>query len=152
LVLEEVEDSIIKANTPYLISGEENAYIFFGYGLAEKDSYQNGLFTGTYVDYQTTTNNNTYVLQENNSVVAFFLVDGDIQPIVEAYHCYMTSTEGDGARKFIFSCENDDVSVEHTALEMDNAELIIYDLMGRKVPVMTKGGVYIVNGVKVLIK
>ena len=35
---------------------------------------------------------------------------------------------------------------------MDNAELIIYDLKGRKVSSMEKGGIYIVNGVKVLVK
>ena len=152
LILEEVEDSIIKANTPYLISGEENEYTFFGYGLAEKDSYQNGLFIGTYVDYQTATNSHTYVLQENNSTVAFYLVDEDMQPIVEAYRCYMTYAKGDGARMFIFNCGNDDTGVEHTIPKMDNAELIIYDLKGRKVSSMEKDGIYIVNGVKVLIK
>ena len=152
LILEEVEDSIIKANTPYLISGEEDEYTFFGYGLAEKDSYQKGLFTGTYVDYQTAMNSHTYVLQENNSTVAFYLVDEDLQPIVDAYHCYMTYAKGDGTRMFIFNCGNDETSVEHTALKMDNAELIIYDLKGSKVSSMEKGGIYIVNGVKALVK
>ena len=152
LILEEVEDSIIKANTPYLIYGEENEYTFFGYGLAEKDSYQNGLFTGTYVDYQTTTNSHTYVLLENNATVAFHLVDEEVQPIVEAYHCYITSEDEDNNHILIFSIENDDTSVDHPTLNMDNAKLAIYDLMGRKVSTMKKGGIYIVNGVKILVK
>ena len=149
-----VEAESIKANTPYLMNGYQSTHNFSGYGLADKDSYTEGLFIGTYVEYKTTANSNTYVLQYHDGEVAFYLVGSgeNAQPTVGAYRCYMTYENAAGAPKFSFRGGN--------TTEIDNMEstannqqpIVIYDLMGRKVTTMEKGKVYIVNGKKVIVK
>ena len=37
-------------------------------------------------------------------------------------------------------------------IDCDNKVVVIYDLTGRKIETITKGGIYIVNGKKVLVK
>lgn len=143
-----VEAESIDANTPYLVSGAAGTYTFTGYGMADKDAYTEGLFTGTYVDYQTTAGNNTYVLQNGAEGVAFYLVGEDAQPMVKAYRCYMTYDAAAGAP--VFRIGKGTTSIDNVQLTNDN--VVIYDLMGRKVNTMVKGGMYIVNGKKVVIK
>ena len=149
--LELVEAESIKANTPYLISGNEGEYDFFGYGLADKDSYTEGLFTGTYVEYETTANSNTYVLQKKGNDVAFYLVGEGAQPTVGAYRIYMVYESAAGAPKFSFGRGGETTSIDNSQFTIDN-EVVIYDIMGRKVNTMEKGGMYIVNGKKVVIR
>ena len=151
LTLEEATS--LKANTPYLMSGNEGTYNFSGYGLADKDSYTDGLFVGTYENYKTTANSNTYVLQKKGDEAAFYLVgEGeDAQPTVGAYRCYMVYEGAAGAPKFSFGRGGDTTSIEGSELDAQGS-VLIYDLMGRKVNTMEKGGIYIVNGKKVIVK
>ena len=156
-LVEEVES--LKANTPYLMSGKAGTYNFSGYGLADKDSYTDGLFTGTYVDYKTTANGKTYVLQNHDGDVAFYLVgdlDGDgnyAAPTVKPYRIYMTyeALAGEAAAP-MFRIGRGATGIEDAEWTMDNGQWTIYDLMGRKVTTMEKGNMYIVNGKKVVIK
>lgn len=143
-----VEAESIDANTPYLVSGAVETYTFTGYGMADKDAYTEGLFTGTYVDYQTTAGSNTYVLQNGAEGVAFYLVGEEAQPTVKAYRCYMTYDAAAGAP--VFRIGKGTTSIDNAQLTNDN--VVIYDLMGRKVNTMVKGGMYIVNGKKVVIR
>lgn len=140
------------ANTPYLVSGT-GKHVFSGYGLAKQDSYQDGLFTGTYVEYQTTANSNTYVLQKHDDEVAFYLVGESAQPVVKPYRIYMTyeAPAGETAAP-MFRIGRGATGIEDAEWTMDNGQWTIYDLMGRKVTTMEKGNMYIVNGKKVVIK
>lgn len=148
-----VEAESIEANKPYLVSGAEGSYSFSGYGLADKDSYKDGLFTGTYVKYETTANSNTYVLQNQGGEVAFYLVGESAQPKVGAYRCYMTYDAGTAAAPAMFSLGRGEGTTG-----IDNSEFstqdsaVVYDLMGRRVTTMEKGSMYIVNGKKVVVK
>ena len=146
LTLEEAGS--INANTPYLVSGAEGTYTFTGYGMADKDAYTEGLFTGTYVDYQTTAGSNTYVLQNGAEGVAFYLVGEEAKPMVKAYRCYMTYDAGAGAP--VFRIGKGTTGIDNA--QLTNGNVVIYDLMGRKVDTMVKGGMYIVNGKKVVIR
>jgi hypothetical protein len=150
LTLETVES--IEANTPYLVCGATTdfSHTFTGFGAATTTSYTVGLFTGTYVDYKTTANSNTYVLQKQNNDVAFYLVGENKQPTVGAYRCYMTYEAAAGAPKFSLGRGEGTTSIDKAQLTIDN--VVIYDLMGRKVTTMEKGGMYIVNGKKVIVK
>jgi hypothetical protein len=143
----------LKANTPYLMSGNEGKYDFSGYGLADKDSYKDGLFIGTYVDYVTTPNSDTYVLQNHDGEVAFYLVGSgeNAQPTVKPYRCYMVYEGAQGAPKFSFGRGDETTSIDNSEFRIQNSEFI-YDLMGRKVNTMEKGKMYIVNGKKVVIR
>ena len=147
------EATSIVANTPYLVSGAEGTYDFSGYGMAEKDTYEDGLFVGTYVDYLTTAGSNTYVLQNGAEGVAFYRVGESAQPIVKAYRCYMTYVpeEGENAAP-MFSLGRGEGTTSIDNAQLTNDKVVIYDLMGRKVTTMMKGGMYIVNGKKVVIR
>ena len=155
LTLNAVEDGIIRANTPYLINGDEGTYTFSGYGMADKDSYTDGLFTGTYIEYQTTANSNTYVLQkktiDGKDDVAFYLVGESGQPKVNPNRIYMTYADAAGAPRFSFGRGGETTSIDNSQFTIDN-EVVIYDIMGRKVNTMEKGKMYIVNGKKVIVK
>lgn len=148
-VLELVEAESIVANTPYLMNGYESTHTFSGYGLADKDSYTEGLFTGTYVDYTTTANSNTYVLQNKDGEVAFYLVGENAQPTVKPYRIYMTYEAAAGAPKFRLG--RGTTAIEGTEFDAQGS-VLIYDLMGRRVTTMEKGNMYIVNGRKVVIR
>lgn len=147
------EDTTIVANTPYLVGGNAGEYDFSGYGLADKDSYTEGLFTGTYVDYQTESNKGIYVLQKHDNVVAFYLVGEDAKPRVRANRCYITYEEVSGARMLRLGFGDDDTTgIDNMQFPTDNSGVTIYDTMGRKVTSMKKGNLYIMNGRKVVVK
>lgn len=146
------EATTLKANTPYLINGEAGTHEFSGYGLAKQDTYAAGIFTGTYVDYHTTANSRTYVLQKHDNVLAFYLVGESAQPWVRAYRCYITLDNASTARMFSFGFDNETTGIDNAQLSTGDSELIIFDIMGRKVKSMKKGNLYIINGKKVLVK
>jgi len=145
------EATTIKANTPYLVGGNAGKYDFSGYGLADKDVYTEGLFTGTYVDYQTEAGKHIYVLQKHDNEVAFYEVRESAQPWVRANRCYITYESASEAR--VLRLGFDDTSgIDNVLFPTDNSELTIYDTMGRKVKSMKKGSLYIINGKKVVVK
>ena len=147
LSLTKVEDGVFSANIPYLIEGAKTELELTGYGTAFKDNYTEGLLVGTYVDYETTANSNTYVLQNKNEVVAFYLVGESAQPWIRANRCYMSYEAAAGAPMFSFGRGEGTTSIDNAQLTNDN--VVIYDLAGRRVEKMEKG-IYIVNGRKVI--
>ena len=148
-VLTLTEAESLKANTPYLMNGEKSEHTFTGYGLASKDSYTDGLFVGTYVDYQTTADGKTYVLQNNNGNLAFYLVQETAQPWIRTNRCYMIYEAANGAP--VFRIGKGTTGIAPSTLNAQPST-VIYDLMGRKVTTMMKDGMYIVNGKKVVIR
>ncbi len=78
------EATTLAANTPYIIQGAaDDTYNFSGYGLATQDTYGNSFMTGTLVE-KAAADQGTYVLQNQDGKVGFYLV-GDTQPKVGAY-------------------------------------------------------------------
>ena len=142
------------ANTPYLIKGTEGTYNFSGYGLATEDSYTKNLFVGTYV--QKDAERGSYVLQNKNGVVAFYQVNPNPDeapkvPTVGAYRSYMMYTPAEGQAASPMFRIGGSTGIDNTTLPNSN-EVVIYDLMGRKVTTMEKGNMYIINGRKVIVK
>lgn len=156
------EASTIEANTPYLVNGTPDKYPFSGYGLADKDTYTigeslaSGLFTGTYVDYQTEADGKTWVLQmdKNTGSAVFLIVGTSFQPNVKANRCYITYDKGtSNARMLRLGFGDDDTTgIGNMQFPTDNSGVTIYDTMGRKVTSMKKGNLYIMNGRKVVVK
>lgn len=136
--LTEVVGSIV-ANTPYLISGTKGTYNFSGYGLADKDSYEDekGLFVGTYVDY--TTVGGEYVLQNHEGKVAFYRVgeSGEsAKPTVKAYRCYLTAPATSEVKAFFFG---DEVTGINGVDAADTEIEAIYTINGTRVNNLQKG-------------
>ncbi len=148
VLTEETVEGTIPANTPVVLYSEGPvSQTFSGQSLATADAYTVGLLTGTYVDYQTTANTNTYVLQNNNGKVAFYLVGESAQPWIRANRCYMVYEAAASAPMFSLERGEGTTSIEDAELTIDN--VVIYDLAGRRVEKMEKG-IYIVNGRKVI--
>ncbi len=146
--------SSIAANTPYLVSGTEGTYSFSGVATNTEDSYTVGVLTGTFVDmtYEDfTPNSGQYVLQnQTERGLAFYQISEKSEGLKLApYHCYLTVPDGVEVTALSLPGMATGISaVEGETLAND----AIYDLAGRKVSKAVKGGVYIINGRKVLVK
>ena len=146
LTLEEVK--ALEANKPYIIEGAWNATLT-GDAQGTALNYTEGLLTGVYA--QTPAPVGSYVLQKNDGKVGFYVVAEGKQPTVGANRAYVTRpAESEGVKAFYLG-END----LPTAIQSVFDGLVdgdAYDLAGRKVQKLQKGGVYIINGKKVVVK
>ena len=140
------------ANTPYILYAKDGytGDALTGYGTATADTYTEGLLTGVYTE--TAALNESYVLQKNGDVVAFYQVDTSVAtPSVGAYRCYLTTSGEARALHFRFA---DDETTGIKSLTPDPSPIgegSIYTLNGQRVENPTKG-LYIINGKKVVIK
>ncbi len=146
LTLEEV--TALEANKPYIIEGKWNETLT-GDAQGTALNYTEGLLTGVYA--QTPAPVGSYVLQKNDGKVGFYVVVEGKQPKVGANRAYVTRrAESEGVKAFYLG-END----LPTAIQGVFDGLVdgdAYDLAGRKVQKLQKGGVYIINGKKVVVK
>ena len=151
-VLTEVAE-VLPAHTPVLIEAAEGEYTF-NYTATEATVASNLLAGSVFNTYLAPVEGTTnYVLSNNNGVVALYkkTTTNDAGKIVfaakKAYLTVETATEGAPAM-FAFSRGGDDDSTGIDQL-INNGEVVIYDLAGRRVEKMEKG-IYIVNGKKVI--
>lgn len=144
-----------KANTAVIIQAEESVRgttrQFIGYGNQRSDTQANAnsLLKGTHGGCVAP--EGSYVLQKQNDVLGFYLVDGSITVNVPAGRCYLEWPEGEtqGVSRLVFP---DGTTTGIDAIfgtETENAT--IYDLSGRRVKNATKG-IYIIGGKKVVVK
>ena len=142
LVLDEVD--ALAANTPYIIEGAWNETLN-GDAQGIAPTYTVGLLTGVYAN--TPAPNGSYVLQNNDSKIGFYLVNTEVAtPTVGANRCYLTVPAGVKANAFFF---NEATGIQNILENLQAGE--IYDISGRKLGKLQKG-VNIVNGKKVLVK
>ncbi len=134
----------LEANKPYIIEGEWNETLT-GDAQGTKLTYTEGLLTGTYARIYAP--NGSYILQNNDSKVGFYLCDEEDKYVVAKNRCYLTPDQSN-VKAFFFGEQEDAINnIRHNVESINN----IYDLTGRQVNKATKG-IYIVNGKKVLIK
>lgn len=131
------EGDVLKANTPYIVENQNgfgDASITLGCNAnAFKSSYTNGLLTGVFAD--TKAPQGSYVLQNQNDQVAFYLVDSDIT--VPAGKAYLTAPSSEA--KAIFFPESEATAIEGVnALATGNVEGI-YNAAGAKQNGLQKG-------------
>ena len=142
-----------EANVPYLIKnegGEIFSTAVTGWGIAGADSYTEGLLTGVYTAATIAAGENHYVLQTQNDVQAFYIVDNKAFTAT-AYKCYMTYSAG-GTVKFLGFDFGDATGISEIANgEQPTANSTIFNLAGQRVSKAQKG-LYIVNGKKVSVK
>lgn len=138
----------LEANTPYVIKGDGN-FEFSGYGLAAKSTYEKGSLIGTYTEVNAPVG--SYVLMQQDGLAAFYKVDEGMESKVDAYCCYL-NVPAATAPMFSFERNGGATGIDNSQFTNGNSQLIIYDLMGRRVDTMVKGNMYIVNGRKVVMK
>ena len=133
----------LEANKPYLLEGSCSV-LFEGDAQGTALTFNNGILTGTYADIAAPVG--SYVLQNLNSVLGFYLVADEKQPTVEANHAWLTVPEAT-VKAFVLGATTGVQSVKNA--EQQNAA--IFNLAGQRVNKAQKG-IFIQNGKKVVIK
>lgn len=137
----------ILANTPVVLKSE-NGYTNTVEGDAVDGTPVSGLLTGVYVD--TPAPRDSYVLQNHDGRVGFYLVDGTTTalPTVGANRCYLTLPAGSNCRALYF--DEDIVTALNAAVITDAESTTTFDLQGRRTNAAGQKGMFIVGGKKVI--
>ena len=171
LTLEKVTEP--EANTPYILYNTTDKSIDItasGYGTltdATTPAVSVGLLTGVYTEEETVPVG-SYVLQTQEGVQAFYKVaeeeaeEGTEEEPADfkatPYRAYLTIKDSGNTngliKAYYFSFGDDDATAIKTVTDVtEGAEnAVIYNLAGQRVATPVKGGIYIVNGQKVLVK
>lgn len=153
VTLVKIESGKIPANTGVIIKADANTYNF-AITSEEVAAIEGNIFKGT-VNKQTITkeNGSYYVLGIVDEKVGMYnAVNGeDDTTFINAGHkayMYLAGAASSAGYRFDF-----DGTTGITEVETENAnDAVIYDLTGRRVQDMSRAGIYIVNGKKVLVK
>lgn len=157
-LLQEVElkgNKLPASSAVVLIKEGENPSGNWGISTEASTPLGNNLFLGTFEDIANSssgqgTNSSIYVLGGKNSVVGFYPYSGENIPAFKAY--YDAGMES-GIQAFTFLYDDEETAIEHLMQDVDcDDNAVIYDLMGRRVTQMNKGGIYLMNGKKILVK
>lgn len=134
----------IPANTPVLVKAAAGNYTFQGSSIWTKGTTTDGALTGVFM--KTIVPEGSYILTNNDGVLAFRKVDGTTN-FVEANRAYLTaeSTNAKIAIQFEDATGINNVNVN------DSADEKLYNLAGQQVK-GAKKGIYIKNGRKYIVK
>ena len=147
LTLTPIEGDAIPAETAVILGGAAGNYSFFE--VTTETTIDNNILQGTATEIATTdvTGGVVYTLQpnEDNNGVVFMEYEG---ATLAAGKAYLVLSEGQKSIGIRFEGTTD---IEHSVIRNQHSEMI-FDLLGRRVEAITKGGIYIVNGKKVVVK
>ena len=147
VVLGEVSD-VIPANCPVLVNASMSGDWDFVYTSEIGEEYEN-LLKGTTEDAYVT--EEAYVLWDVDGEACFCKADMTNGSFLnKANKAYLPKTEGMNAASYSFRFEDGTTAIEN--VEVENAVKAIYDLTGRRVEAITAPGIYIVNGVKRVVR
>lgn len=140
------EVNAIAANKPVLVTAA-GAYNADNVSIAPtNETYVNGELVGTYKVMNAI--NNTFVLQNHEGYVAFFIVN-DISPKVHPFRAYIKA-QSSAAKQYI-NIVFDDATTGINDISADEMKTgVIYDISGRKVSEVKKG-LYLINGKKTIV-
>lgn len=128
--------SQIKANEPVLLSKEgEYSFMANNVQVLANTNLQSGYLTGTYE--ATTAPKDSYVLQQQNGVVAFYKVAENNTQSIVPFSAYLVQQPEAGVNKLSISLGE---TTSLSDLEVAESEIsAIYDLTGRKYETMQPG-------------
>jgi hypothetical protein len=141
-ILELTEVVTPEANVPYILVAEEGCAStdLKGWGvlssLDPKAGGDDNHLTGVYTAQKAP--KDSYVLQNQNDKVAFYLVAENGEPTVGAYRCYLTAPSNVESRAAFYFDKNETTAIRAIeALTSGDAE--IFNAAGARVPVLQKG-------------
>lgn len=140
--------SSIQAGVPMLIAGDANTYQFQGNNSnMTQFEYSDGILTAPLIP---TVYTEGYVLQKQDAGLGFYKI---AEPkLVPAYRCVLDASAAAEGHSFFGIALDDEEPSAVESIAADGEEMTVYTLDGKKVREMRKGQVYIINGVKVIIK
>lgn len=134
--------SSIPANVPVIVLGTPGEYVFTGIPTQTEDSYRDGDYVGVYSNREITKG---YTLQVVEGVMGFYPVSAENPVTIPTYKCYLQSEESFS----VIPLDLSTTSIDNIVNDDKNSGRY-YDLLGRNVKVLEKGGVYVKKGGKVL--
>lgn len=143
-----VSGSALPAGAGFILSGTADATVAMVPATDEGQvSTAGSLLVGSAGAPATLSTTNDYVLGQKDGHVAFYHVSstGNVLPMNRAYLHF----SGSSVVKMDFNHTTTGIEALSPATQQDGP---IYDLSGRRVSQMSKGGIYIRNGKKVLVK
>ena len=163
LILTEVE-GIIPMNTPVIIEAEKGDYRFVyadPIGAYEGENLLKGSWLDSYVAPTAGTDAYVMTLSESGEAVMGKAIlnlngsgdEGTSHFLNRANKAYLEieTSQAAVAAMYSFNRGEGTTGIEDAEFTIDNGQLTIYDLTGRRVEKMNKG-IYIVNGKKVFVK
>lgn len=136
---------VIPANTGVVIEAAEGKYNFT---ISTSDATAQSDLVGSMLTETVAANQAAYILGKNAEAVGFYKLNGTDRTI-KGGRAYYVAPSGEAAA-FLFNGATTGIDAIKAALNDVNAP--IYDLSGRKVANAIKGGVYIKNGKKFIVK
>ena len=146
VTLNQVE-GILPANTAVIVEAEEGEYTF---EVTEETATVENVMEGTLKNEYIT--KEAYVLGvDDEGVVGLYKAEmnGGVW-LNTANKAYLPASVASGAASYSFRFGEGTTGIEN--VEVENAVKAIYDLTGRKVEAITAPGIYIVNGVKRVVR
>lgn len=146
--MDAVIGSALPARAGFILSGTADATVAMVPATDETQASTAGtLLVGSAGRTATLSTTNDYVLGQKDGHVAFYHVNSSNNelPMNRAYLHF----EGGGVVKMNFNHTTTGIEAVSPAAQQDGP---IYDLSGRRVSHMSKGGIYIRNGKKILVK
>ena len=139
-------EGVLPANTAVIVEAEEGEYTF---EVTEETAAVENVMEGTLKNEYIT--KDAYVLGEVDGIVGLYKADmkGGVW-LNNANKAYLPKTAGMSAASYSFRFGEGTTGIEN--VEVENAVKAIYDLTGRKVEAITARGIYIVNGVKRVVR
>lgn len=146
--MDAVSGSALPAGAGFILSGTADATVTMVPATDESQASTAGsLLVGSAGATATLSTTNDYVLGQKDGHVAFYHVSstGNVLPMNRAYLHFT----GGSVIKMDFNHTTTGIEALSPAAQQDGP---IYDLSGRRVSHMSKGGIYIRNGKKILVK
>lgn len=142
-------EGTIPANTGVVLEGNEGTYDF---AITTTDANVNSALSGNKATANVADDATAYILSKGTQGVGFYKLNSTERTIQggRAFYTVPASTEGTAAIAFIFGGEVTGINNAVSNDAQSNAP--IYDLTGRKVAKAVKGGLYIQNGRKFIVK
>ena len=147
-----IEGGVIPANTGVVLQGEANTYNFAVTNTTVTvDSDLTGSVAATYIT------DDAYVLTADNTAeagVCFGKATKNQQSntswLNNSHKAYLPASKANGAASYSFRFGEGTTAIEN--VEVENEVKAIFDLTGRRVEAITAPGIYIVNGVKRVVR
>ncbi|MBP3227283.1 MAG: hypothetical protein J6M53_00715 [Bacteroidaceae bacterium] len=147
LTLEDAAVSAVAANEAVVLVGDEGTH---DVTLADEGEILGSVLTPTALGGTVVAADvNAYVLAKPAEEVVFALLADDDRAIAGFKAYYVLETTGDAPAYLLIDDELTGIASVNAAAQ---AGRVVYDLQGRRVSALQKGGVYVVNGKKVLVK
>ena len=154
-------EGVLPANTAVIVKATAGTYNF-NYATGEVSAIENNELKGTTVNKNFT--DAAYVLGVVEGEVGLYTAANNVStdttnddPEVtyeawknNAFKAYLPKATGMNAVSYSFRFEEGTTGIE--GVEVENEVKVIYDLTGRRVEAITAPGIYIVNGVKRVVR